>query len=84
MYIYIVVDNGTAYSKAYKTYKEAVSAVKEMYKVHLEEQIKEVRYLEDIEHILADVNVPENPEGKTNLYIEKGINIIIHKLPISD
>jgi pilus assembly protein TadC len=82
-YIYIVVENGTPYSTAFKTYKLAVDTVKETHKEYLEEQMKELYYLEDIEHLLKDINVPENTEtGISHLYIEKGINIWIHKLPI--
>jgi len=82
-YIYIVVENGEAYPNAYKNYKSAVDSVKEKHKEYLEEQIKELHYLSDIESVLADINVPENIEtGLSRLYIEKGINIVIHKLPI--
>ena len=82
--VYIVVENGEAYSMAYPTYKKAHSAVKEKFKVYLEERIKEIANLDDIEKMLEDVNVLENPDGKTNLYIEKGINILISKLAISE
>jgi hypothetical protein len=82
-YIYIVVENGEAYPNAYKNYKSAADSVKEKHKEYLEEQIKELHYLSDIESVLADINVPENIEtGLSRLYIEKGINIVIHKLPI--
>jgi len=82
-HVYVVVDNGEAYPLAYKVYKDAVCAVKEKYKNYIEEQIKDVGDLESIEKILADINVHENPLGKSFLYIEKGINVIIHKLIIS-
>jgi hypothetical protein len=82
-YVYVVVDNGEAYPLAYKVYKDAVHAVKEKYKNYIEEQIKDIGDLESIEKILADINVHENPLGKSFLYIEKGINIVIHKLTIS-
>jgi hypothetical protein len=84
MNVYIIVENGEAYPMAYKTYKEAVDVVKEKYRTYLEDMIKECLYLPDIESILRDINVPENPEGKMYLYIEKGIHIYIYKLPISD
>ena len=81
--VYIIVENGESYPKAYKTYKLAVNAVKEKHSEYLEEQIKELHYLSDIEHLFADINVPENTEtGISKLYIEKGINIEIHRLPI--
>ena len=78
---YIVIENGESYPKAYKTYQLAVKAVKEKHKEYLQEQIKELYDLSDIESILSDINTPENIEtGVSRLYIEKEINIIIHKL----
>jgi hypothetical protein len=83
-HIYIVVENGDAYPDAYRSYASAVNAVKTKHKETLEDQIREVQCLDSIESILSDINVPENIEkGLTNLYIEKGINILIYKLPIS-
>jgi len=83
-YIYIVVENGEPYSVSFKNYKSAVQAVKEKHKEYLEEQIKELHELDMIESVLADINVSENTEkNMTQLYIEKGINIEIHKLPIN-
>lgn len=80
---YVVVENGEAYPNAYKTYESAVKAVKAKHKEYIEEIIKELRYLEEIESTLADINVKENTvSGTTLLYIEKGINIYIHKLPV--
>jgi len=82
--IYIVVENGDAYPDAYKSYASALNAVKAKHRETLEDQIREVQWLESVESILSDVNVPENIEkGLTHLYIEKGINITIYKLPIS-
>jgi 16S rRNA C967 or C1407 C5-methylase (RsmB/RsmF family) len=82
-YIYIVVENGEAYPMAYESYKLAVKSIKEKHKEYIQEQIKEIYNLDDIESILADINTPENTEtGISKLYIEKGINIQIHKLPI--
>ena len=82
-YIYIVVENGEPYPLSFKNYKSAVKAVKEKHKNYLEERIKELYDLEMIESVLADINVSENIEkNMTQLYIEKGINIEIHKLTI--
>ena len=84
-HIYILVENGNAYPDVYKNYESAVNAVKEKYREYLQEQIKELYYLDMIENLLADINVPENIEtGISKLYIEKGINIVIHKLPIKN
>ena len=81
--VYVVIENGESYPVVYTTYKTAVCAVKDKHRELIESQIKEVQYLDMIESILADINVPENKEtNMTRLYIEKGINIIIHKLII--
>jgi hypothetical protein len=81
--VYIVVENGEAYPNAYIKYESAVAAVKEKHKTYIEEQIKELACLEDIESVLKDINVPENTTtGISQLYIEKGINITIQKTPI--
>jgi len=82
--IYVVIENGECYPIAYTTYISAVKAVKQKHKEYIESQIKELAYLEDIENLIADINVNENVEtGITHLYIEKGINIFINKLPVS-
>jgi len=82
--VYVVIENGESYATAYATYASAVKAVKEKHAEYLEEQIKELRYLSDIESMLADINVPENTAtGISHLYIEKGINILIHRLTVS-
>jgi hypothetical protein len=81
--MYIIIENGEAYATAYIKYESAVAAVKEKHKTYIEEQIKDLAYLEDIESMLKDINVPENTStGISQLYIEKGINIIIQKTPI--
>ena len=81
--IYIIVENGNPYPQAYKTYLSAVNSVKEKHHKYLIEQIKELEYFYEIEILLADINVPENTKtGISKLYIEKGINIEIHKLHI--
>jgi hypothetical protein len=82
-FIYVVVENGEAYPAAYTNYAAAAAAAKEKHKELLEEWIREVRYLEGVEHILRNINVAEDVKtGTTLLYIEKGINIYIHRLPI--
>jgi len=79
MKVYIVIENGEAYPEAYMKYASAVKAVKEKYRTYLEERIQELHDLDMIEQTLADINVPEHPDGMTRLYIEKGINITIHR-----
>jgi hypothetical protein len=83
-YIYIIVENGEPYLTTFNNYKSAVLAVKEKHKEYLQEQIKELYDLVSIESVLAYINVPENTnENITQLYIEKGINIRIYKLPLN-
>ena len=79
---YVVVENGEPYPDAFKTYKQAVAAVKEKYATTIEDQIREVGDLTSIESILANINVPEG-HNKTNLYIEKGINIVIYLFTVT-
>jgi hypothetical protein len=82
-FVYIIVENGEAHSTAYTNYLSAVRAVKEKHKETLEKQINEVQNLYDIESILSDINVTENIHtGVSQLYIEKGINILILKLVV--
>lgn len=81
--IYIVIENGEVYPSAFITYKSSVMSIKEKHREYLEEQIKELTNLFEIENLLDNINVPENTEtGVSRLYIEKGINIEIHKIPI--
>jgi len=82
MQVYIVIENGEAYQTGYKTYSDAVAFVKRVHKEDLESLLKQLTDLEDIESVLADVNVAEDPKGLTRLYIEKGITISIRKVSI--
>jgi len=82
-FVYVVVENGETYPAVYLRFDKAVHAVKEKHRTYLEGYIKELQCLDDIESMLADINKPEDTvKGITHLYIEKGINIEIHKLPI--
>lgn len=78
--VYIVIENGEAYPNAYGTYAAAVRAVNEKHQQELNRQIEENP--EGRNEILGDVNPSENASGTTSLYIEKGIQILIHKLPV--
>jgi ActR/RegA family two-component response regulator len=83
MSFYVIIENGEAYPTGYTSYAAAVKAVKSKYCEYLCHQVKQLDMLEDIESVLADVNVPENKEtNKTYLYIEKGIHITIYKIPV--
>ena len=77
-FVYVVIENGDPYPVAYKRYNDAVAAVKLKYKETLEEDLKYAEYGESIH----EVDVPESKESYSKLYIEKGIHIEIHKLPI--
>ena len=80
-FVYVVVENGDVYPTAYRTYAAAQKAVYEKQKDELDRQIEQAPEYKD--EILKEVTPPENPSGKTDLYVEKGINIEIHKLPIA-
>jgi len=83
--LYIITENGEAYPTAYTSYAAAVKAVKEKHGEYLCDWIKQMGRLEDIESVLADINVPENTEtNKTYLYIEKGIHIYIYRYVIKN
>jgi hypothetical protein len=76
--VYIIVENGEPYPLAYVTYESAALAVQTRHKEEIDRQIAEVGN----EDICSDVNVPENiSTGITHLYVEKGLNIYIYKLP---
>jgi hypothetical protein len=80
MDIYIVVENGDPYLKAYTTYAAAVSDVKTKHKQTLDEDLKWIG-VEGM-HSVNVVDVPENSKGEMYLYIEKGISIYIYRIPI--
>jgi hypothetical protein len=79
-FVYVVIENGDPYPVAYKRYNEAVAAVKLKHKEEIEEDLKYAEYGESIH----EVDVPESKEGYSKLYIEKGIHIEIHKLPLKN
>jgi hypothetical protein len=79
-FVYVVIENGDPYPVVYMKYNEAVAAVKLKYKEEIEEDLK---YAEDGESI-HEVDVPESKVGYSKLYIEKGIHIEIHKLPLKN
>ena len=83
MEVYTVVENGDAYPLAYSTYKQAVNAVKAKHKERLDEDERWSKLPENkgIDSC-NEIDVPEAKERLTRLYIEKGIHIEIHRLPI--
>jgi hypothetical protein len=81
--VYVVIENGDPYPEVYKTYNEAASAAKMKYKEMIDNNINEMKgHPESIQSIIDNIEVPENKDGTTYLYVEKGIHIYIYKLPI--
>ena len=69
----------------YKTFEEARAAAIEKHQGEIDRQIEELKELEDdlaIKEVYNGVYVPESETGFTSLYIEKGIHMYIHKLPV--
>jgi len=81
LYIYVVIENGDPYPVAYMNYTAAIDAVKLNHKEEIEEELK---WLKENEGEIGcnEVDVPEAKQGPSRLYIEKGIHIEIHKLPV--
>jgi hypothetical protein len=77
--VYVIIENGEPYRMVYQNFESAVAVVKAKYKETIDEQIKEAEGYP----ICSDLDVPENKMGKTELYVERGIHIIIYKLPIA-
>lgn len=77
--VYVIIENGEPYNMVYQTFEYAVAVVKAKHKETIDEQLREANGCP----ICSDLDVPENKVGKTELYIEKGVNIIIYKLPIA-
>jgi hypothetical protein len=78
MDIYVVVENGDPYLKVFRTYSEAISAVKEKHAVALEEDFFLSKELSC--PVINTVDSQEKEDGKTYLYIEKGIHIYVYRL----
>jgi hypothetical protein len=77
--VYVVIENGEPYENVYTSFASAAATVKERHAETIAEQIKEAEGYP----ICSDIDVPEDiVTGKTYWYIEKGIHIYIHKLPI--
>jgi hypothetical protein len=77
--VYVIIENGEPYTMVYQTFESAVAVVKAKHKETIDEQLKESEGYP----ICSDLDVPENKMGKTELYVEKGINIIIYRLPLA-
>ena len=76
--VYVIIENGEPYTMVYQTFESAVAVVKAKHKETIDEQLREAEGYP----ICSDLDVPEKL-GKTELYVEKGINIIIYKLSVA-
>jgi hypothetical protein len=81
MFVYVVIENGDAYPCAYTTYDKAAEAVRAKYKQVIDDDI-EWKESEGM-HSVNDLFTPENPTGMSLMYVEKGIHIEIHRLPVT-
>jgi hypothetical protein len=77
-FVYIVIENsdnappgGGVFPTTYMTFEKAKAAAIEKYQDEIDRQSAR-----------EDVDVSESETGCTTLYIEKGIHIYIHKLPV--
>jgi hypothetical protein len=78
--VYVVVENGDLYPVLYSSYEAARSAVTTKYADELRAEWEAGEELNDPDYkMVSEVDVDENKTGTTQLYIEKGINIIIQR-----
>jgi len=80
--VYVVVENGELYPVLYSSYESARKAVTTKYAAELREEWEEVKEMNDPDYQMASVIVDESVTGTTELYIEKGINIIVQRYNI--
>jgi hypothetical protein len=77
--VYVVVENGELYPVIYSSYESARKAVTTKYAAELREEWEEVKEMNDPDFQMASVIVDESDTGRTELYIEKGINIVVQR-----
>jgi len=77
--VYVVVENGELYPVIYSSYESAREAVTTKYAAELRAEWEEVKEMNDPDYQMASVIVDESDTGRTELYIEKGINIIVQR-----
>ena len=77
--VYVVVENGELYPVLYSSYESARKAVTTKYAAELREEWDEVKEMNDPDFQMASVIVDESETGTTELYIEKGINIVVKR-----
>jgi hypothetical protein len=85
-FVYVVIENsddmpegGGIFPTTYATFEAAKGAAIAKYQDELDRQREEIgpNY-----PLASEVDVPESKTGFTTLYVEKGINLYIHKLPV--
>jgi hypothetical protein len=76
-FVYVVIEPEVN-PVVFATFADAKASVLEKYREELELQEEEAEGWP----IASEVHVPESTTGVTYLYIEKGINIYIYRLPI--
>lgn len=77
-YIYIILENSQPYGLAYKSYAKAVNAVRQRHATILTSTAS----LQHEQHSPHTVDVPENSNGITRLYIHRDVHIYIYRLPV--
>ena len=80
--VYVVVENGELYPVLYSTYDAARKAVTTKYAAELRDEWEEVKEMNDPDYQMVSVIVDENDTGITQLYIEKGIHVIIQRYSV--
>lgn len=92
--VYVVIENGESYATAYANFALAIADVKSKHAEELRLYLEQLGYatfeeaqaagerFESTDVELYQKDPKENPSGTTLLYIEKGINISILRLPI--
>jgi len=79
--VYVVVENGELYPVLYSSYESARKVVTTKYAKVLREEWEDGQESNDPDYQMASQIVDENTDetGRTYLYIEKGIHIIIQR-----
>ena len=80
--VYVVVENGELYPVIYSSYESARKAVTTKYAAELRAEWEEVKEMNDPDFQMASVIVDESETGRTELYIEKGINIVVQRYTV--
>ena len=83
--VYVVVENGELYQILYRTYEAARKAVTTKYVEELTSEREEVEEMDDPScGMVSVVDIDEDETGTTQLYIEKGIQIIIQRYSVPE